>query len=288
MDKSRERMCISVFENLSSIESRTTLHNGVKMPVLGFGVWRMEDGDEVISAVKYAIKQGYRLIDTASVYDNETGVGQAIQESGVPREELFITTKVWNTDQGYDTTLRAFDESMKRLGLDCLDLYLIHWPGKDRFKDTWRAMEKLYEEGRIRAVGVSNFLIHHLDELINDCKVVPMVNQVEYHPLLSQEELHRYCKKHRIQLEAWSPLMHGRLDLPVLTQLAEKYGKTPAQIVLRWDLQNGVVTIPKSVRPHRIEENSKVFDFELSDDDMEAISSLNENKRLGGHPDVFF
>ena len=277
-----------MFDNLTGLNSRVRLNNGVQMPVLGLGVWQMNDGEEVKKVVKTAIEQGYRLIDTAKVYRNEAGVGEAVKECGVPREELFITTKVWNTDQGYDNTLRAFDESMSKLQLEYLDLYLIHWPGKDKFKETWRAMEKLYAEGRIKAIGVSNFLIHHLEELIDSSEVVPTVNQVEYHPLLTQPELKAYCERHKIQLEAWSPLMRGQLDLPVLTQLADKYGKTPAQIVLRWDLQNGVVTIPKSVRYERIVENSQVFDFELSEDDMEAINSLNQNKRFGGHPDEFF
>jgi diketogulonate reductase-like aldo/keto reductase len=277
-----------MFDNLNSLSSRTALHNGIQMPVLGLGVWKMQDGEEVKNAVKYAIEHGYRLIDTAAAYGNEAGVGQAIQESSVPREELFITTKVWNSDQGYDTTLKAFEKSMKKLKLDYLDLYLIHWPGKDKFKDTWRAMERLYDESRIKAIGVCNFHTHHLEELIDGSRVVPMVNQVEYHPLLSQTELRQYCRQHKIQLEAWSPLMQGRLNLPVLAQLAEKYGKSPAQIVLRWDLQNGVITIPKSARPQRIVENADVFDFELSEDDMEAIDRLNEDNRYGGHPDRFF
>jgi diketogulonate reductase-like aldo/keto reductase len=270
-----------------SLSSTVTLHNGVKMPIFGLGVWKVEDGAEVENAVKYAIKAGYRLIDTAAVYGNEEGVGNAIQDSGLPRENLFITTKVWNGDQGYDSTLRAFEESMKRLKLDYLDLYLIHWPVKGKYKDTWRAMEKLYEEGRIRAIGVSNFHSHHLDDLIDSAKVVPMVNQVEFHPLLTQEELRAYCKRNKIQFEAWSPLMQGNLDLPVLKQLGEKYGKSPAQIVLRWDIQNEVITIPKSVRESRIIENADIFDFELSEEDMEAINSLNQNKRFGSNPDNF-
>jgi diketogulonate reductase-like aldo/keto reductase len=270
-----------------SLSSTVTLHNGVKMPIFGLGVWKVEDGAEVENAVKYAIKAGYRLIDTAAVYGNEEGVGNAIQDSGLPRENLFITTKVWNGDQGYDSTLRAFEESIKRLKLDYLDLYLIHWPVKGKYKDTWRAMEKLYEEGRIRAIGVSNFHSHHLDDLIDSAKVVPMVNQVEFHPLLTQEELRAYCKRNKIQFEAWSPLMQGNLDLPVLKQLGEKYGKSPAQIVLRWDIQNEVITIPKSVRESRIIENADIFDFELSEEDMEAINSLNQNKRFGSNPDNF-
>jgi diketogulonate reductase-like aldo/keto reductase len=270
-----------------SLKSTVTLQNGVRMPVLGLGVWKVEDGAEVEAAVKYAVEAGYRSIDTAAAYGNEEGVGNAIQNCGVPREELFITTKVWNGDQGYDTTLQAFDKSMKKLKLDTLDLYLIHWPVKGKYKDTWRAMEKLYEEGRIRAIGVCNFHAHHLEDLINDAHVVPMVDQVEFHPLLTQEKLRKFCKANKIQLEAWSPLMQGRLDMPVLVQLAEKYGKSPAQIILRWDLQHDVVTIPKSVHQNRIIENAEVFDFELSDDDMEAIDNRNENRRFGSDPDNF-
>jgi diketogulonate reductase-like aldo/keto reductase len=277
-----------MFAELKGLDSRVKLHNGVEMPVMGLGTWRIADGEEARSSVKYAIQQGYRMIDTAAAYYNETGVGQGIRESNVPREELFIVTKVANDDQGYDSTLKAFDESMKKLKLDYLDLYLIHWPGKYKFKDTWRAMEKLYEEGRVKAIGVCNFHAHHLDELIDSSSVVPMVNQVECHPLLNQADLHRYCKDRKIQLEAYSPLMRGHLDLTALNQLAEKYGKTPAQIVLRWDLQNGIVVIPKSVHPKRIDENSQVFDFELADEDMEVINSLNTNKRFCGHPDYFF
>ncbi|MCL6627011.1 MAG: aldo/keto reductase, partial [Alicyclobacillus shizuokensis] len=230
---------------------------------------------------------GYRHVDTAAVYGNETGVGKAIRESGVAREEVFVTTKVWNSDQGYDSTLRAFEESRKRLGFEYVDLYLIHWPVKGKYKDTWKALEKLYQDGVVRAIGVSNFQIHHLQDLMVDSQIVPMVNQVEYHPLLTQKELHAFCKQHNIQLEAWSPLMQGNLNQPLLTDLAHKYGKTPAQIVLRWDLQNEVVTIPKSVHENRIVENASVFDFELSAEDMEKIDGLNQNHRFGADPDNF-
>lgn len=269
-----------------SLKSTVTLHNGVKMPVLGLGVWRLDD-KEAEAVVKYAFDAGYRSVDTAAAYGNEAGVGNAVSGSNVPREELFITTKVWNQDQGYDSTLRAFDLSMKKLKLEVLDLYLIHWPVKGKYKDTWRAMERLYEEGRIRAIGVSNFHKHHLENLMKDANIVPMVNQVEFHPLLNQEELRRFCKENRIQFEAWSPLMQGRLDLPLLIQFGEKYGKSPAQIVLRWDLQHDVVTIPKSSNKNRIVENTGIFDFELSEEDMQAIDSLNENRRLGADPDNF-
>lgn len=275
---------------VKSLQDTTTLHNGIKMPWFGLGVYLVKDGEEVIQSVKTAIQHGYRMIDTATIYANEEGVGQGIREAGVPREKLFITTKVWNSDQGYESTLKAFDTSLEKLGLDYLDLYLIHWPGpdKNRYKETWKALEKLYKDGRVRAIGVCNFHIHHLEELLKDCKIKPMVNQVEYHPHLTQKELHDYCKKEGIQLEAWSPLKRGDLlNDPTITSIAEKYGKTAAQVILRWDLQNGVVTIPKSTKKERIVENANVFDFELTKEDMDKISSLNKNDRRGPNPDSF-
>lgn len=271
----------------SAFSEAFTLSNGVRMPKLGLGVYKMNEGDETISAVKHAIRMGYRSIDTAALYGNEEGVGRGIQESGLPREELFITTKVWNANQGYETTLQAFDESRRKLGLDYLDLYLIHWPVKGKYKETWKAIEKLYKDGQIRAIGVCNFQIHHLQDLLGDCEIVPMVNQVEFHPRLTQKDLLAFCKEKGIQLEAWSPLMRGDMDMPLLRELAEKYKKTPAQIVLRWDLQNEVATIPKTVTPHRMEENASIFDFELSFEDMAKIDELNENKRFGPDPDNF-
>ncbi|CAG5079882.1 Glyoxal reductase,related to aryl-alcohol dehydrogenases [Thermobacillus xylanilyticus] len=272
---------------IRSIQDTTVLNNGVRMPWLGLGVFQVAEGEEVRNAVRWAIEEGYRSIDTAAGYRNETGVGQAIRESGVPREELFITTKLANSDQGYESTLRAFEESRRKLGVDYIDLYLIHWPGRDKYKETWRAFEKLYNEGYIRAIGVSNFQIHHLESLKETSGIIPAVNQVEFHPLLTQKELLDYCKREGIQLEAWSPIMKGNLDLPVLQELAAKYGKTPAQIVLRWDLELGVVTIPKSVRRERIAENADIFDFELSEEDIRAIDALNKNHRFGPHPDEF-
>lgn len=272
---------------IHNIKDTATLHNGVAMPWLGLGVWKSKEGSEVVEAVKMALSAGYRSIDTAAAYGNEAGVGQGIAASGVKREEIFVTTKVWNADQGYDTTLAAFDTSMDKLGLDVLDLYLIHWPTKGKYKETWKALEKLYKDGKVRAIGVCNFQTHHLEDLMRDAEIVPMVNQVEYHPLLTQKPLLAYCKQHNIQLEAWSPLMQGNLDQPELAKLADKYGKTPAQIILRWDLQHGVITIPKSVRQHRIEENAAIFDFELNSEDMAAIDALNENRRFGPDPDNF-
>lgn len=257
------------------------------MPWLGLGVYKTKDGEEVIHAVKTAIELGYRSIDTAAGYNNEDGVGQAIRECGVARDELFITTKVRNPDQGYESTLKAFEVSRRKLGLDYIDLYLIHWPVAGKYRETWKALIHLQKEGLIKSIGVSNFQIHHLKEIIEDTGVVPVVNQVEFHPLLTQRELLKYANEQGIQLEAWSPLMQGNLDLPLLNELAEKYGKTPAQIVLRWDLQQGVITIPKSVNAHRIKENAGFFDFTLSDEDVKAIEDLNQDHRFGPDPDNF-
>lgn len=272
---------------MKSISDCTMLSNGVKMPWLGLGVWQVDDGREVMHSVDAAIKAGYRSIDTAAVYGNETGVGEAIKESGIPRGEIFITTKLWNADQGYESALRAFESSMRKLGLEYLDLYLIHWPVRGKYISSWKALEKLYKDGYVRAIGVSNFHVHHLKDILNDCEVRPMVDQVEFHPLLLQQELRSFCKDNGIQFEAWSPLMQGRLNDAVLSRLAGKYGKSPAQIVLRWDLQHGVVTIPKSVHENRIKENAGIFDFELSQDDMNKIDGLNMNRRFGPDPDNF-
>ncbi|MGD6780325.1 aldo/keto reductase [Sutcliffiella horikoshii] len=273
---------------MKSLASTTTLHNGVEMPWFGLGVFKVEEGQEVESSVKMAIHAGYKSIDTAAIYKNEEGVGKGIRESDVPREELFITTKVWNADQGYESTLKAFDESMEKLGLEYLDLYLVHWPVKGKYVDTWKALEKLYKDGRVRAIGVSNFQIHHLQDILDVAEVKPMVNQVEYHPKLSQVELLNFCKENGIQMEAWSPLMQGQLlDNDVLKEIADAHNKSVAQIILRWDLQNGVVTIPKSVKEHRIKENADIFDFELSADEMQKIHALNEDKRVGPDPDNF-
>lgn len=276
----------------NNLQACTTLHNGIKMPWFGLGVFKVEEGTEVIEAVKTAILKGYRSIDTAAVYQNEEGVGEGIRqgmiETGISREELFITSKVWNADFGYETTLDAYETSLKKLGLDYLDLYLIHWPVEGKYKDTWRALETIYTENRVKAIGVSNFHIHHLKDVMKDATIVPMVNQVEYHPKLTQEDLRAFCQQNNIQLEAWSPLMQGQLlDDVKLKEIAETHGKSVAQIILRWDLQNDVVTIPKSINEHRIVENASIFDFELSAEEMEKISSLNENKRVGPDPDNF-
>ncbi|SES98990.1 Aldo/keto reductase [Oceanobacillus limi] len=264
-----------------------TLNNGLKMPQLGFGVWQVPD-EEATPAVSKALEVGYRSIDTAKVYQNEAGVGRALASSEVPREDLFITTKVWNTDQGYENTLKAFDASLERLGLDYVDLYLIHWPTPefDEYVETYKALEKLYKDGRVKAIGVCNFNIEHLQRLLDECDVVPAVNQVECHPFLQQPELKAFCKEHNIYLEAWSPLMQGGevLTNDVVTGIAEKYGKTPAQVIIRWHLQYDNIVIPKSVTPSRIEENFNVFDFELTTEDMEDIANLNRNQRKGPEP----
>lgn len=269
------------------LKNLTTLRNGVQMPWLGLGVGNLKEDDAVVNLIKHAIRTGYQSIDTASFYKNEDQVGTAIRESGLTRSELFITTKVWNTEQGYDSTLRAFEESRKKLKLDYLDLYLVHWAVTGKYQETWKALEKLYKDGFVRAIGVCNFQMHHLQKLMKKCEVVPMVNQVEFHPLLTQNDLLSFCKNNDIQLEAWSPLMEGNLNVPLLEELGEKYKKSPAQIVLRWDLQHGVATIPRSSNPYRIKENYNIFDFQLSVKDMEKIDALNKNKRFGDNPDDF-
>ncbi|WSN29360.1 aldo/keto reductase [Streptomyces griseoaurantiacus] len=257
------------------------------MPQLGFGVWQVAD-DEAERAVSTALEAGYRSIDTAAIYGNEEGTGRAIASSGLPREELFVTTKLWNADQGHDSTLRAFDTSLKKLGLEYVDLYLIHWPMPDRgmFVDTYKAFEKLYEEGRAKAIGVSNFLPEHLTTLLEATSVVPAVNQIELHPQLQQQTAREVHAEHGIATEAWSPLGSGKglLDVPAIVAIARKHGRTPAQVVLRWHLQLGNVVIPKSVTPSRIKENFDVFDFSLDEEDLGAISALDEDRRLGSNP----
>lgn len=272
----------------SSIKDCTLLNNGLKMPWLGFGVFQIKDGSEVEKAVRDALKIGYRSIDTASVYGNERGVGKAILESGIPRKDIFLTTKVWNIDQREKRTMAAFEESLNRLETDYVDLYLVHWPVNGYSKETWHVMEEIYQSGQAKAIGVSNFLVHHLEELLPDCQVIPSVNQVEFHPFLVQPELLNFCKSHKIQMEAWSPLMQGQITkVKTVQELAEKYHKTPAQIILRWDLQHEVVTIPKSSHFNRIVENTQIFDFELSQTDMDVLDALDEGRRVGPDPDNF-
>lgn len=275
-------------EPITDIQGSFTLHNGIKMPYFGLGVYLSRDGQEVINAIQWAVDVGYRHIDTAAIYNNERGVGEGVRNCGVERKELFVVSKVWNTEQGFDTTLKAFDDSMERLGMDYLDLYLVHWPTAGKYKDTWRAMERIYREGRARAIGVSNFMQHHLEDLLSVAEIVPMVNQMEFHPYLVQQNLIDYCKQKKIQYEAWSPLMQGHIfDVPLMMQLADKYNKTIPQIVLRYDLQKGVITIPKSSKKERIIANADIFDFEISASDMQALDALDRGKRFGPDPDNF-
>lgn len=277
-----------------------TLNNGVIMPQFGLGVWNAKDGNEVASAVETAIKAGYRLIDTAAIYGNEKGVGEGIRRSGISREELFVTTKVWNSDQGYESTLKAFDTSLEKLGLDYVDLYLIHWPMPevDKYIDTWKAMEQLYESGKVKAIGVCNFPIGHLERLMEKAEILPAVNQVELHPYFQQVAMREFCKGNDIAVEAWSPLggpggggsrksdVTPLLEHPVIAKIGDKYDKTTAQVIIRWHLQSGLIVIPKSVHKERIEQNIDVFDFELTDEDMSEINSLETSVRGGPDPET--
>ncbi|MEK4669082.1 aldo/keto reductase [Niallia sp. FSL R7-0271] len=277
---------------MKHLQDTVALANGVKMPWLGLGVFQVEDGATVVESVRAAIKNGYRSIDTAAIYQNEAGVGQGIKEgielAGISREDLFITSKVWNDDLGYEKTLAAFEASLEKLGLDYLDLYLIHWPKAGKYKEAWRALETLYKNKKVKAIGVSNFQVHHLEDLMKDAEIMPMINQVELHPKLTQTEVRAFCQSHGIQVEAWSPLMQGQLlDHELLKSIGAKYNKSVAQVIIRWDLQNGIITIPKSIKEHRIIENADVFDFILTDKEMEKITELNENLRVGPDPDNF-
>ncbi|GIF14439.1 aldo/keto reductase [Actinoplanes teichomyceticus] len=265
------------------------LNNGITMPQVGYGVFQIPE-DETTRAVTVALEAGYRSIDTASAYGNEAGVGAALKASGIPRDELFVTTKLWNTDQGYDSTLRAFDASLARLGLEQLDLYLIHWPTpkQGKYLDTWRALEKIYQEGRVRAIGVSNFLPEHLQAVADLGGTIPAVNQIEVHPALQQRAVQEADQKLGVVTEAWSPLAQaGVLDNPAVTAIAEAHGRTPAQVVLRWHLQQGRVIIPKSATPSRIRENLDLFGFELTAEQISAIDALESDGRIGPHPDFF-
>ncbi|MGW5061592.1 aldo/keto reductase [Streptomyces sp. NPDC004096] len=266
-----------------------TLNNGVQIPQLGFGVFQVPD-EETTAAVASALEAGYRSIDTAAIYGNESGVGKALSAAGIPREELFITTKLWNADQGYDATLKAFDASLAKLGLEYIDLYLIHWPtpARDLYRDSWRAIEKLVADGRVRAAGVSNFQPAHLRRLVDGASLLPAVNQIELHPGLQQSELRALHTELGIATEAWSPLAQGAvLGDDAITTIAQRLDRSPAQVVLRWHLQLGNIVIPKSVTPARIRENLDVFDFTLSDDEMAAITTLDRDLRTGPDPDTF-
>jgi diketogulonate reductase-like aldo/keto reductase len=268
-----------------NLKSTVRLNNGVELPWVGLGVYQAQRGEETREAVSWALQAGYRHIDTARIYGNERDVGEALRQSGIPRSEVFITTKLWNHDQGYDSALRACERSLRELGLEYVDLYLIHWPVPGRRLDSWRAMEKLLADGRCRSIGVSNFLERHLDELMANSKVVPAVNQVEFSPYLYQRELLEHCRRHGIVVEAYSPLTKGeRLSDPRLVEVAKHYGKTSAQVLIRWCLQHGMVVLPKSVREARIRENAAVFDFELSANDMRVLDGLNEDLHTSWDP----
>lgn len=269
-----------------TINSTKTLHNGVEMPRFGLGVYKMTDKEAATEAMTTAIEAGYKAIDTATIYDNEVEVGEAVRNSSVKREDLFITSKVWNTDQGYDETLRAFEASLKRLGFDYLDLYLTHWAIEGKYIDTYRAIQRLYDEKLVRSIGVSNHQQHHLEKILATANTKPMVNQIELHPQLTQEPLREYCAANNIAITSWSPLARGRLlDDQVLAKIAATHGKTIAQIVIRWHLQSDLIVIPKSVTPSRIKENAQVFDFSLTQEEMKMIDGLNQDWRSGTHPD---
>jgi len=269
-----------------SLTSTASLHGTVNIPRLGLGVFRVKGGPEVEQAVAIALELGYRHVDTAVIYRNEEGVGRAIAASGIDRSEVFVTTKLWNSNQGYQSALSAIDTSLGKLGMDYVDLYLVHWPKPEHTADTWRAMEEIQTAGKARAIGVSNFLPHHLDQLFETATVAPSINQIEFHPHLQSPELVSYCDDHDIVVEAWSPLKQGTIvDDPELSVIADAHGVTVPQIVLRWILQRGVVAIPKSVTPIRIAQNSDLYGFELSDAEMTAINAMDRDERVGPHPD---
>ena len=279
--------------NFSNLNDTFTLNNGYKIPCIGFGTWQTPDGDTAVNAVIEAVNLGYRHIDTAAAYKNEKSIGKAIKESNINRKELFITSKVWNKDRGYKTTLEAFDKTINDLQLDYLDLYLIHWPASEnQFKDwdninleTWRAMTELYKSGKIKSIGVSNFMPHHLKSLMNT-EIKPMVNQIEFHAGFMQEETFKYCNDNNIVIEAWSPLGTGKmLDNNTLKEIAKKYNKSAAQICIKWCLQNNALPLPKSVNSSRIKENTEIFDFVISEDDMKTINSMPYFGGSGLHPD---
>ena len=272
----------------ATIDTTTTLNNGIEMPLLGLGVFQSKDGQEVINAINWALEAGYRLIDTAASYRNEAGVGTAIRQSDIPREQIFVTTKVWNNDQRADRVLEAFDESLAKLGLDYIDLYLIHWPVAGKYKETWRHLESLLETERVRAIGVSNFMPHHLADLMQDAQITPAVNQIEFHPRLQQPDLLAACRQYGIVPQAWSPIMKGRvMDVPELVAIGNRYGKTAVQVTLKWMLQRDLSTIPKSAKESRIRANGDLSDFTLTEDEIGRINQLDTGERIGPDPDNF-
>ena len=268
-----------------SIDTKVKLNNGVQMPIFGLGTYQTRSGKETQTAVLYALEAGYRLIDTAKIYGNEKDVGEVVRKSGIPREEVFITTKLWNSDHGYEAAIAACEKSLKSLGLSYIDLYLIHWPVEGLRNETWTAMETLQKEGKCRAIGVSNYMIWHLEELLNSSSTIPAVNQVEFSPYLYQKDLLEFCDSHNIQVEAYSPLTKGqKLSDPKLVAIASRYSKSPAQILIRWVLQHGAIVIPKSSKKERIFENADVFDFTISPEDKSVLDSFNENLRTSWDP----
>ena len=273
---------------ITDLKGTVQLANGIEMPYFGLGVFKTQEGSEVENSVKWAIESGYRHIDTAAIYKNEKGVGNAVNASKVPRNELFITTKAWNDNQRNDTVMEGFEKSLELLQTSYVDLYLIHWPVVGKYNATWKVMEEIYRSGRAKAIGVSNFLQHHLEDLFKTAEIKPMVNQVECHPYLVQQPLIDFCRSHQIVFEAWSPIMRGAVnDIALMKELSEKYKKSPVQITLRWDLEKGIVTIPKSVHQERIITNADIFDFKLTSDDIARIDALSKDQRFGAHPDTF-
>jgi diketogulonate reductase-like aldo/keto reductase len=273
---------------LASLADTVEIAPGVQINRLGLGTYRADEGPDVENEIRTALKLGYRTVDTAALYGNEGSVGRVIRESGVAREDVFVTTKLWNTEQGYESALKAFDESLERLGFDYVDLYLIHWPMSATMRDTWRAMQEIHASGRAKAIGVCNFLVHHLEDLATFADTPPALNQFEHHPRLQQPELVDYCQSHGITAQSWAPIMRGRVTLiPELVAIAQAHGKTPAQVSIRWILQRGVITIPKSVHDRRIAENADVYDFELSAAEMAIIETLDRGERIGPDPDRF-
>lgn len=268
------------------------LNNGIEMPQIGYGVFRVEEGKELEEAVVTAIRSGYRSIDTAAIYGNERSVGngirKAIENGLVTRKELFVTSKLWNNHSSYNDTITAYEQTLERMGLEYLDLYLIHWPGQDKYLEPWKALEHLYKEGKVMSIGVSNFQVHHLEHLLENAEVIPVINQIEFHPKLTQLEVRDYCRQHNIQVEAWSPLMNAELlNNDKVKEIAAKHNKSAAQVILRWDIQHGIITIPKSMTPSRIQENINLFDFSLTEEDMNHLNALNENLRSGPDPEEF-